>query len=203
MRFGLLGGTFDPIHLGHLLMAEVAWQDLGLSQVLFIPAGDPPHKQEWPITPARQRAAMVQAAIAGNPHFALSLIDLQRPGPHYSVDTVRLVRASYELAAEDCFFIIGGDSLIDLPQWYHPSELVSQCRLAVAHRPGYRPDLAALETLIPGLSPRVTWVEMPLNAVSSTEIRARVRAGLSIRYQVTEPVREYIEQQRLYQPELA
>lgn len=199
MKLGILGGTFDPIHLGHLLMAELAWQELGLSRVLFIPAGDPPHKQAAAKTAAQHRQGMVAAAIADNPHFELSLIDLERPGPHYSLDTVRLVRAKYEVAAEECFFIIGGDSLVDLPKWYNSPQLVQLCRLAVAHRPGYRPDLAGLEKAIPGLGRRVNWVEMPVSGVSSSEIRARVRAGLSIRYQVAEPVRVYIKQHRLYQ----
>ncbi|MFN8458262.1 MAG: nicotinate-nucleotide adenylyltransferase [Anaerolineae bacterium] len=199
MKLGILGGTFDPIHVGHLLMAEVAWQALGLSRVLFVPAGDPPHKQEAEKMAAHHRRAMVAAAIADNPHFELSLIDLERPGPHYSVDTVRLVRAKYDVAADGCFFIIGGDSLVDLPKWYHTAELAQLCRLAVIHRPGYRPDLAWLENVIPGLSRRVNWVEMPVSGVSSSEIRARVGAGLSIRYQVAEPVRAYIEQHCLYQ----
>lgn len=199
MKLGILGGTFDPIHLGHLLMAEVAWQELGLSRVLFVPAGHPPHKQEAEKTAAYHRQGMVAAAIADNPHFELSLIDLERPGPHYTIDTVRLVRARYDVAADRCFFIIGGDSLVDLPKWYRTAELVRLCRLAVIHRPGYKPDLTSLERSIPGLSARVDWVEMPVSGVSSSEIRARVRAGLSIRYQVAEPVREYIECRRLYQ----
>jgi nicotinate-nucleotide adenylyltransferase len=198
MKLGILGGTFDPVHLGHLLMAEVTWQALNLNRVLFIPAGDPPHKQDTEKTPAYHRRAMVEAAIADNPHFELSLIDLDRPGPHYTVDTVQLVRAQYDLAADHCFFIIGADSLIDLPKWYHTVELVKLCRLAVVHRPGYQPNLTSLESVIPNLSTRVDWVEMPVSGVSSSDIRARVRAGLSIRYQVAEPVRAYIEQHRLY-----
>jgi nicotinate-nucleotide adenylyltransferase len=141
---------------------------------------------------------MVQAAIGDNPHFELSLIDLERPGPHYTVDTVRLIRADYDLTAEACFFIIGGDSLVDLPKWYNTAELLHLCRLAVIYRPGYRPNLITLEAVIPGISSRVDWVEMPLSGLSSSEIRARVQAGLSIRYQVAEPVRAYIEQHRLY-----
>ena len=199
MRLGILGGTFDPIHLGHLLMAETAWEELGLSQVLFVPAGDPPHKQGLAKTPAVHRVAMVERAIADNPHFALNRVDLARPGPHYTTDTVRLIRAQYDLSAETCFLIVGGDSLVDLPTWHNAPELITLCRLAVIGRPGFRPDLAQLAAAVPGLSARLDWVEMPLTGVSSREIRARVRAGRSIRYQVADPVREYIEQQRLYQ----
>jgi nicotinate-nucleotide adenylyltransferase len=198
MKLGLLGGTFDPIHLGHLLMAETALDGLGLSQVLFVPAGDPPHKQDLAKTPARHRVAMVERAIAGHPCFALSRVDLERPGPHFTTDTVRLIRRQYQLSAEACFLIVGGDSLVELPTWHSAPELVTLCRLAVAHRPGYRPDLAELEAVISALSARLDWVEMPLIGVSASDIRARVRAGRSIRYQVAEPVREYIEQNQLY-----
>lgn len=199
MKLGILGGTFDPIHLGHLLIAEVAWEGLGLSSVLFVPAGDPPHKQGVAKTPASHRVGMVERAIAANPHFALSPVDLERPGPHYTTDTVRLIRTQYHLSTEECFLIIGGDSLVDLPTWHNALELVTLCHLAVAHRPGFRPDLTELETVIPGISACLDWVEMPLIGFSSSEIRARVRAGQSIRYQVAEGVREYIEQHQLYQ----
>jgi nicotinate-nucleotide adenylyltransferase len=198
MKLGILGGTFDPIHLGHLLMAEVAWQELGLSSVLFVPAGDPPHKQGVAKTPAFHRVAMVERAIAANSHFVLSSVDLERPGPHYTTDTVRLIRTQYDLSMEECFLIIGGDSLVDLPTWHNAPELVTLCRLAVAHRSGFQPDLTELEAAIPGISARLDWVEMPLIGVSASEIRARVRAGQSIRYQVAEGVSEYIEQHGLY-----
>lgn len=198
MRLGLLGGTFDPIHLGHLLMAEMAREALNLSRVLFVPAGDPPHKQGMEKTPAFHRRAMVELAVRGNPHFALSLVDLERAGPHYTSDTVRLIRAQDNLAADDCFLIIGGDSLVDLPTWHHAAELVTLCRLAVIHRPGFRPDLTELEAAIPGIALRLDWVEMPPSGISSSDIRARVRAGQSIRYQVAEAVRKYIGQHQLY-----
>lgn len=199
MKLGILGGTFDPIHLGHLLMAEVAWEELKLNSVLFVPAGDPPHKQRLAKTAALHRVAMVERAIGANPHFALSRVDLERPGPHYTTDTVRLIRTHLDLSAEDCFLIVGADSLVDLPTWHNAPELVALCRLAVAHRPGFRPDLTHLEAVIPGISARLDWVEMPLIGVSASEIRARVRAGQSIRYQVAEQVRKYIEQYGLYQ----
>jgi nicotinate-nucleotide adenylyltransferase len=198
MRLGFLGGTFDPIHLGHLLMAETAREGLALDQVLFAPAGDPPHKQGMAKTPAFHRTAMVERAIANNPYFLLSRVDLERPGPHYTTDTVRLIRTHHDLDADACFLIIGGDSLVDLPTWHNAPELVTLCRLAVAHRPGFRPDLTELDTAIPGIRSRLDWVEMPLIGVSSRDIRARVKAGQSIRYQVAEEVRVYIEQQGLY-----
>lgn len=199
MNLGILGGTFDPIHLGHLLIAEVAREALGLERVLFVPAGDPPHKQDQVKTPAYHRRAMVELAIAGNPYFELCPVDLERPGPHYAVDTVRLIRAQYRLAAEACFFIIGADSLQDLPTWHQPAELIGLCRLAVAHRPGYQPQTTALEQIMPGLGQSLNWVEAPLIGIAGAELRARLQAGQSIRYQTPDNVREYIHQHQLYQ----
>jgi nicotinate-nucleotide adenylyltransferase len=198
VKQGILGGTFDPIHIGHLLLAETARETLGLARVLFAPAGVSPLKQHLQTTPPHHRRAMVELAIADNPNFALSLVDLQRPGPHYSVDTVRLVREQNSLGADDCFFIIGGDSLESLPRWHRADELVSLCQLAVSHRPGYQPDLSVLEQQIPGLAARLVWVEMPTLSLEASTIRARVVGGQSIRYQVPESVRAYIEQHQLY-----
>lgn len=198
MKLGILGGTFDPIHLGHLLLAEMARESLGLQRVLFAPAGESPLKQDISKTPAYHRRAMVELAIASNPHFALSLVDLERPGPHYTIDTVRLIRTRYDLSADECFFIIGSDSLVSLPLWHKSEELITLCRLAVSHRPGYQPDLTALEERIPGLSARLDWVEMPALELIASQIRARVQAGQSIHYQVTDSVCEYIEQNKLY-----
>lgn len=198
MRIGILGGTFDPVHIGHLLLAEAAREALALGRILFVPAGDPPHKQGVAKTPAHHRRAMVELSISGNPCFELGTVDLERPGPHYTTDTVQLLRHQYDLSPDDCFFIIGGDSLVDLPAWYHASELITLCRLAVSHRPGYRPDLSLLERKLPGLHQRLDWIEMPALGVESSIIRERVCAGRSIRYQVTDTVWAYIETNRLY-----
>ncbi|GAB4426483.1 MAG: nicotinate-nucleotide adenylyltransferase [Anaerolineae bacterium] len=199
LKLGILGGTFDPPHLGHLLLAEAVAEALSLARVLFTPAADPPHKQEVTKTPARHRRRMVELAIAGNPVFELCTLDLERPGPHFSVETVSLIRQQHHLPADDCFFIIGGDSLADLPTWHQPAQLINLCRLAVVHRPGYRPDLSRLEMEIPGLGRRLAWVEAPLMELSASEIRARAAAGRTIRYRVPEPVQAYIEQHHLYQ----
>jgi nicotinate-nucleotide adenylyltransferase len=195
---GILGGTFDPIHLAHLIGAELAREALGLERILFTPAGDPPHKQENRKSPAHHRQRMVELAIAGNSHFELCPVDLERPGPHYSIDTIRLIREQYNLPAEQCFFIIGGDSLQDLPTWHQPEGLITLCRLAVIHRPGYQPELDDLERVIPGLNERLVWVEAPLLEISASNIRRRVAQGQSVRYQVPEAVRAYIEEQGLY-----
>ena len=198
MKQGILGGTFDPIHIGHLLLAETAREALGLARVLFVPVGVSPLKQHLQTTPSHHRQAMVELAIADNPNFALSVVDLQRPGPHYSVDTVRLIRGQNNLDANGCFFIIGGDSLESLPRWHRANELVSLCQLAVSHRPGYQPDLSTLEQQLPSLANRLVWVEMPALDLEASTIRARVAVGQSIRYQVPDSVRAYIEQHQLY-----
>jgi nicotinate-nucleotide adenylyltransferase len=141
---------------------------------------------------------MVELAIAGNSVFELCLLDLERPGPHYSVDMVRGIRAQYALAADACHFIIGSDSLADLSTWHHPHELASLCRLAVACRPAYEPDLAGLEKVIPGIKSRIDWVPIPVVDFAASTIRSRVASGQSIRYQVPDAVRRYIADQRLY-----
>lgn len=199
MTLGILGGTFDPIHQAHLILAELTRERLGLERILFTPAGDPPHKQERRKSPARHRQRLVELAITGNPQFELCPVDLERPGPHYSIDTIRLIREQYALSADQCFFIIGGDSLRDLPTWHQPQHLITLCRLAVIHRPGYQPELDDLEGLVPGLRERLVWVETPQLEISASEIRRRVAQGQSIRYQVPEAVKTYIEEHGLYQ----
>jgi nicotinate-nucleotide adenylyltransferase len=193
-----LGGTFDPIHLGHLLLAEMARETVGLHRVLFTPVADPPHKQGRCITPAAHRQVMVGLALKGNARFELSSVDLERPGPHYSTDTVRLIRRQFGVGPDDCYFIIGSDSLQDLPDWHQPAEFITLCRLAVAHRPGYQPDISGLVTKLPALEARLVWVEMPEVGISASDIRARVEKERSIHYQVLEEVRQYIHSHRLY-----
>jgi nicotinate-nucleotide adenylyltransferase len=198
MKIGVLGGTFDPIHLGHLLLAEMACEIITLQRVLFVPVADPPHKQERHITPAPHRQAMVALALKGNARFELCSVDLERPGPHYSTDTVRLIRRQLGVGPDDCYFIIGSDSLQDLPDWHQPAELITLCRLAVAHRPGYQPDISGLVTKLPDLEQRLVWVEMPEVGISASDIRTRVEKARSIHYQVLEEVRQYILTYQLY-----
>ncbi len=196
-RLGLFGGTFDPPHLGHLILAECAIEALALSQVLFILAADPPHKRDQQLTPAEHRLAMLELAIADNPHFALSRIDLDRPGPHYSVDTVRIAQTQNPGAA--LFFLMGGDSLHDLPTWHNPAGLVAQATLGVAHRPGELLALDKLTTQIPGLAGHVAFVEAPEIGISATGLRQRARVERSLRYQTPDAVRAYIQQHHLYE----
>ncbi|NLE52458.1 MAG: nicotinate (nicotinamide) nucleotide adenylyltransferase [Chloroflexi bacterium] len=194
-RIGLLGGTFDPPHFGHLILAELAADSLALDRVLFVPAADPPHKGALRSS-AAHRVAMVERAIAGNPRFALSRVDLDRPGPHYSVEMVQLLQAEYPGAT--LVFLIGGDSLRDLPKWSRPDELIGLVRLGVMRRPGSTPDLAALERAIPGIRARVDWIDAPQIEISASVLAQRAGAGLSIRYQTPDAVCAYIEDHQLY-----
>jgi len=198
MRLGVLGGTFDPIHFGHLLAAEEVRESLHLTRVLFAPASSPPHKQQTPILPVAHRLAMVELAIADNPAFALSRIDVDRPGPHYSVDLMRLVRAEYGTAPDTTWLIVGADSLLHLATWHAPDRLIRECRLAAVARPNYPVDMAALEATLPGLTARVDWAEMPELGIASSDLQQRVRAGRSIRYQVPAAVARYVAEHGLY-----
>ncbi len=197
MNIGILGGTFDPIHVGHLVVAEEARVKLGLSEVLFLPAGQPWLKVDRTVTPAIHRVDMVRLAIAGNPYFKLCTLEVERDGPSYSIDTITALRS--QLGAQSFFFILGSDSLAEFHLWKEPAKLVQMCRLVVVPRLGLSlTDLNSLETRIPGLVHNVTQLDAPIMEVSSSEIRQRVAQGLSIRYLVPDKVGEYIVEQKLY-----
>ncbi len=195
-RIGLFGGTFDPPHLGHLILASVTADALALDAVWFVPAGEPPHKQRRAITPIAHRLEMVRLALASNPLFHLSRLDVDRPGPHFTADMVALAQAQQPTA--ELFFLMGGDSLGDLPHWHEPERLLRLCRLAVFRRPEPLIDMDRLETALPGVRECVTFVEGPSIGLSGTMIGARVRAGQSIRYLVPDAVGEYIAVHGLY-----
>jgi len=196
-RIGLLGGTFDPVHHGHLMLAEEARSTMGLDQVLFVPAGEPPHKLNESHAAPAHRVNMLELAIAGNPAFGISRVDIDRPGPHYSVDMVRRIREGVAEEVE-LFFLMGLDSLAHLMTWHEPAELLAHCRLVVARRPGSTVDHEALVAALPLLEDRLYFVEMPLIEIAGEDLRRRVRCGQPIRYQVPESVRGYIAQQGLY-----
>jgi len=194
-RIGVLGGTFDPIHYGHLAAAEEARVKLSLREVIFVVAGLPPHKLDEEITPAEDRYVMVELAIASNPHFSLSRIDIDRPGPSYTVDTIALLRQKW---TEEIYFIMGMDSLMEIDTWHEPQRLIQLCHLVAVERPGFVPDLERLEAAIPGITARTEIIDMPEVDISSTDLQRRVRQGLPIKYQVPPEVEEYIYQHRLY-----
>jgi nicotinate-nucleotide adenylyltransferase len=196
-RLGIYGGTFDPPHLGHLILAETAADSLDLSCVLFAPAADPPHKAPGHIrVSVEHRLAMVQLAIADNDRFGITRIDVDRPGPHYSVDMLWLLRQEHPQA--ELFFLIGADSLGDLPTWSRPAELLTLARLGVMRRPGTSPDLSALEEVLPGIQACIRWVDAPLIDMSASSLVARIAAGRSVRYQIPDLVCAYIQEHGLY-----
>lgn len=197
MRLGLLGGTFDPPHNGHLFIARAARDQLHLDRVMFAPAGVQPLKQDRYVTPADQRAAMVALAMVGEPGFELSRIDLDRPGPHYTVDLLKLAAVQYPGA--QWWFIVGGDSLGDFLRWRDPHRLIEMARLAVVRRSGAEPDWSALDAALPALRSRIDWIAAPPIDVSAHEIRRRVRAGESIEACVPPAVARYIVEKKLYQ----
>ncbi len=197
MRVGVLGGTFDPIHIGHLVAAEEARVQLRLDQVVFVPAGLPPHKLTNHVAPVDHRLAMVKLAIASNPYFTVSRVDIDRFGPCYTVDTIELLRDEWGGEVE-LYFILGSDSMADVPTWHRPERLIRLCRLAVVERPGYQVDMEELERMLPGITSRVHFVHSPQLDISSTDIQRRVHEGLPIKYQVPEAVEDYIYEHELY-----
>jgi nicotinate-nucleotide adenylyltransferase len=196
LNIGILGGTFDPIHIGHLVVAEEARIKLGFNEVLFVPAGQPLLKPDRNITPVDHRVQMVSRAIASNPHFKLCTLEVEHPGPSYTVDTLLMLRE--QLGSEtSLFFILGRDTLAELPSWKEPKKLVQLCSLVVAPRLGAK-DLQHLETEIPGLLDKVIQLDMPVIGISSSGIRHRIAQGLPIRYLVPPEVQKYITEQKIY-----
>jgi nicotinate-nucleotide adenylyltransferase len=191
---GVMGGTFDPIHMGHLVIAEEAREALALDRMLFVPAGMPPHKAAAEVSPVEQRVAMVEAAIAGNPAFELSRIEVDRAGPSFTVDTIEA------LAAEgDVTLILSAETFRELPTWHEPDRLFAAARVAVVPREGYpAPDPTWLAATFPGRDDRVIYLEAPHLGLSSTAIRARVAAGRTIRYVVPDAVGAYLAEHQLY-----
>ncbi len=194
-RIGIMGGTFDPIHIAHLVAAEEAATARALDEVIFIPARQPPHKRGEPLTDASHRLAMTRAAVADNPRFSVSTIEMDREGPSFTVDTLRELQApGVELS-----FIVGMDSLAELPTWHDPSEILSLAELVAVYRGGWdRVDMAELEAALPAVRGRVQVVAIPALDISSTDVRRRVAEGRPIRYLVPDSVIDYIIRNGLY-----
>jgi nicotinate-nucleotide adenylyltransferase len=196
---GILGGTFDPIHHGHLLIAEEAREALGLERVLLVPAAAPPHKPGRPVTDATHRLAMVELAIAGNPAFEVGRQELERGGTSYTVDTLLALRAERGAAAADPWLILSSEALAELPTWRDPDRILALCRLAVVPRGGYADlDTAWVASRFPGREDRVRFLPGPLLPISGSVVRRRAAAGRSVRYLVPDAVAAYIAKHRLY-----
>jgi nicotinate-nucleotide adenylyltransferase len=198
MKIGILGGTFDPVHLGHLTIADTALQQLGLNRVFFLPAGRPWLKADKSIALTVHRKTMIEIAIADHPAFELSTIELERKGATYTAETLVVMRSTMEKNAE-IFFLLGWDSLAQLPQWKRPAEIVKMCRLVAFTRSRMSsPDLQALEQEVPGVARSTIMLDIPPIDISSSEIRDRVLRGLPIKGMVPAGVEEYIKVHRLY-----
>ena len=196
---GILGGTFDPVHHGHLVIAEEAREALGLERVLLVPAATPPHKPERPVTPAAHRLAMVELAIADNPAFAVSRIELDRGGRSYTVDTLEALRVERGAGAAEPWFILSAEALAEFPTWRRPDRILELCRLAVVPRGGSEPlDAAWVAASFPGRESRVRFLPGPLLPISGSVVRRRAAAGRSVRYLVPDAVAGYIAEHRLY-----
>lgn len=197
-RIGIMGGTFDPIHMGHLLMAESVRMDYDLDKVLFIPTGTSPHKDDCAITPAIDRYIMTMMATYSNPCFFVSPIERDRPGPSYTIDTVRAMVADYEPGTK-FYFLAGTDAVLELHTWNNIDELLDLCHFVAASRPGKVQSIEQeIERLGPKAVERIHRLTTPELEISSTDIRERVRLGKSIRYFVPENVEHYIRKEGLY-----
>jgi nicotinate-nucleotide adenylyltransferase len=195
MRLGLMGGTFDPVHYGHLVIAEETQHVFGLDRVDFVTSADPPHKKGYPITPAEHRYAMTLLATASNPFFRVSRREIERAGPSYSIDTIQEYQREFPDA--EIFFITGADAILEILTWHRADEAIRLCTFVAATRPGY--DLAKMERALPAsYLPHIRRITVPGVDFSSTDIRERVRRGQPIKYLVPEAVEAYIAKYNLY-----
>ncbi len=200
-RLGIMGGTFDPIHYGHLVAAEMARSEFNLSKVLFIPSGKPPHKDRRDISEAVLRFEMIELAIQDNPAFDISALELERKGPSYTVDTLRVLRRTWP--EHELYFITGTDALREIFSWREAEEILTMTEFIGAARPGFDASdfLLQVQQEHPETQGRIHYLEVPALAISSTDIRTRVKRGLPIRYLLPEPVRHFIQQYGLYTTE--
>jgi len=202
MKIGVFGGSYDPPHVAHLILAQEACNQLGLDRILWVLTPDPPHKRGRHLTAAPTRLAMLNLALQDNPVFIPSRVDIDRPPPQYAVDTLHLLAKEYPQA--ELVYLMGGDSLRDLPTWRRPLEIIlASAAIGVLRRPGARLNLARLERLLPGLLEKTRWIDAPRLDISATHIRRLVAEGKAYRYYVPEQVFAFIQENQLYRPEVA
>ncbi|MGD9142269.1 MAG: nicotinate-nucleotide adenylyltransferase [Dehalococcoidia bacterium] len=198
MNIGILGGTFDPVHNGHLEIVREVKESFVLDRVLFVPAGQSPFKVDYDVTPAEQRLEMLRLALRNYPEYVISTIEVERPGISYTVDTLAELRRQYD-ADDELYFILGWDSLEKFGDWREPARIIELTTLVAVPRPGCpRPDPGELEKSVPGISSRVVFLEKPEIDISSTAIREMVAQEQSIDHMVPQPAAEYIKKQTLY-----
>jgi len=197
MRIGIFGGTFDPPHLGHLILAVESLYQLELDRVLFVLTPNPPHKQGQSVSPVEQRLQLLQNLVDEEPAFVASCVDIDRASPHYAVDTVKILRM--KLLKYELIYLMGGDSLGELPSWHNPEEFVKACDfLGVMRRPGEHFELLKLEYLIPGITNKIHFVVAPLLEISSTEIRKRIASGQPYQFYLPQKVYQTIKTRHFY-----
>jgi nicotinate-nucleotide adenylyltransferase len=198
MKIGVLGGTFDPVHNGHISMADEAYKALGLTEVVMVPAWQPMSRPGEIITPAEERLEMLVLAIKGRPYLKISTVEYERKGPSYTFDTIRELSSIYG-KGYDFYFIMGWDSLAMLPTWHEPEKLVKICYMVAVPRPGYtKPDLKNMETFIPGISKKVIFLEKPVMDISASTIRGMAGMGEDIGGFVPQEVARYIRKNKVY-----
>lgn len=193
MKLCLFGGTFDPPHIGHLIIGEFAYENLNVEKVLFVPAYIPPHKTSQDFSSPDIRFKMLELSIQGNPHFQISTIELNRKGVSYSIDTIKEIRAKFDLEKNDLFFLVGSDSLIGFHTWKNPEEIISLAQVVVAPRPSFDKEMVRNNFL-----DSVRFLNAPYIDISSSIVRERIREKQSIRYLVTKEVHEFIMKNGLY-----
>ncbi|OFB61714.1 nicotinate-nucleotide adenylyltransferase [Synergistes jonesii] len=195
-KIGIMGGTFDPIHNGHLLAADEAHAALGLSEVIFVPTGQPPHKGKQHVTSAEDRYIMAELATVNCPYFSVSRVEIDRAGKSYTIDTLRTLRAMPEYEGVLFYFITGLDAVLDIVSWKNPEEIMQLCRFVAVSRYGYTHK--RMEELPQDLRERIIPLEIPLLAISSTELRERIKTGRSIKFMVPTAVERFIRKKSLY-----
>lgn len=193
---GIVGGTFDPIHYGHLIIAEESRLEFGLEKVFFVPAGVPPHKKDYEVSDAEHRYTMTLLATRSNPFFECVRMEIERPGPSFTVDTIKRFREEID-AGTELYFITGADAILEILTWHEPHRLRSMCKFIAATRPGYNLE-EVTERLPPEFVEQTIFLETPGVHISSTDLRNRVRTGRSIKYMLPETVEEYIYAHELY-----
>lgn len=191
MKTCLFGGTFDPPHIGHLLIAQTVCEAEDFDKILFVPAYQPPHKTE--ITPVKDRLAMLKIAVEGNPNFEISDTEIKRGGVSYTIDTVKAIKEEFGIEKKDLFYLIGSDSLLDFHNWKDPNNILNECQVIVAIRPGFRPS-----DIPSWILHRIQFANIPRFEISSSNIRHRWVENKTIRYMVTLPVWDYINENNLY-----
>jgi len=197
-RLGIFGGTFDPPHIGHLILAAEARDQLDLDYTIWVLTPDPPHKRGKEISSISDRLAMVELAIGEDEDFSLSRVDIDRPGPHYTVDTVEILKQQYPDFV--LIYLMGGDSLQNLPEWYHVSDLLENLDgIGVMRRPGDDIDLSELMEALPQLQEKLNFVTAPLLEISAEQIRRRARQNRAYRYYLLPQIYEYIRKNKIYQ----